>query len=442
MSSCKKTTDVPSHRNQVTASIQSDQNVLNQGAQFGLLGKTLGHSYSPLIHNALGNPNYSLFEKQPEELADFFNTPNLQGLNITIPYKVNALHACQEVSAIAKRIGCVNTMVRRQAGWYGHNTDYDGFIFMLKEANITIKQRKVVILGDGATSHTVHLALEDLGAREIIHLSRRQAPYYSDAYAVGSDAHVLINTTPVGMYPHCPESLVNLDDFPHLTAVVDVVYNPYRTNLLIEAEKRGLIYSDGLPMLVGQAVAAAQLFMETQIADEVASELIKTIRHDQENIILIGMPGVGKTTVGSQLANALNRPLVDCDAIFEEHYGNPSEYIKEHGEADFRAKETELLQTITKRTGLIIATGGGVITRPENYPMLRQNGRMYWLRRPLETLDTTGRILSTGGLERLQSLYEKRHPLYTQFAQVIIDYTTPEDGVKQIYEDFQNHYSK
>lgn len=408
---------------------------------YGLLGKTLGYSYSPLIHKALGNDAYSLYERQPDELDQFFANPVLQGLNITIPYKVKALEACSTVSSIAKRIGCVNTMVRRKNGWYGHNTDYDGFLFMLDAAGISVPGKKVVILGDGATAHTIHLALEDLDAKEILHLSRKEPPYYSDAKAIGKDADILINVTPVGMFPDCPKSLVNLDDFPNLEAVADVVYNPYRTELLIEAEKRGLIYTDGLAMLVGQAVAAAKLFLNKDFTHEDTVQLVKSIRRNQENIVLIGMPGVGKTTVGETLCKLLKRPIIDCDAIFEEHYGHPSKYIATHGEAAFREKETALLRDITKETGSIIATGGGVITRPENYPMLRQNSRIYWLCRPLESLDTSGRILSNGGLERLQALYKVREPLYTAFAQVTVNYTTPENGAQQIAQEFEDHYN-
>lgn len=409
---------------------------------YGLLGKTLGYSYSPLIHKTLGNDEYSLYERNPEELADFFSNPALKGLNITIPYKVDALKACTTVSSVAKRIGCVNTMVRREDGWYGHNTDYDGFLFMLKVSGIQIPGKKVIILGDGATAHTIHIALEDLEAKEILHLSRNTAPFYSDAPTIGKDADIVINVTPVGMAPHCPDSLIDLKDFPNLEAAIDVVYNPYRTALLIEAENRGLRYADGLAMLVGQAVAAAKLFLNKEFTTEESLNIVKTIRKSQENIVLIGMPGVGKTTVGSTLSQLLNRPIIDCDAIFEERYGHPSTYIATYGEADFREKETAILHDISKETGAIIATGGGVITRSENYALLRQNSRIYWLRRPLEKLDTSGRVLSNGGLQRLQELYTVREPLYTAFAQVIIDYTTPDNGAQQIANEFHAYYDK
>lgn len=409
-------------------------------AAFGLLGKTLGHSYSPLIHKSLGNEAYTLFEREPNELDNFFASQSLQGLNVTIPYKQTAYQACAEVSDIALRIGGVNTMVRRNNGWYGHNTDYEGFIYMIKRAGISVSNKKSVILGDGATAYMAHMVLEDLGAHEIIHLSRKTEPLYKDAPVVGKETQLLINTTPVGMYPNCPEQLVNLDDFPNLEAVVDVIYNPYRTALLIDAEERGLITTDGLPMLVAQAVGSARLFQNKDFSDEEVERLIQQIRYKQENIILIGMPGVGKTTVGRKLATLLNRPLVDCDAIFEERHGHPSKYIATYGEPDFRDKETAILRDMSKETGLIIATGGGVITRPENYALLRQNGRLYWLKRPLENLDTENRVLSNGGLARLQSLYKVRKPLYEHFAQCEVDYVTPEDGAQQIADEYNDHY--
>lgn len=409
---------------------------------FGLLGKTLGHSYSPQIHKALGNPDYVLYERAPEDLADFLNQPELKGLNVTIPYKKDVISACKTLSAAAKHIGAVNTMVRQaDNSWYGHNTDYDGFIYMLERAGINIEGQKVVVLGDGATAHTIHVALTDLGAKEIVHLSRKTAPYYSEAATIGADADVLINATPVGTYPNCPDNLISLNDFPKIKGVADVIYNPYRTALLIEAEKRNIPYTDGLPMLVGQAVAAAKLFMQKDFPTDVSESIIREMRHKQENIVLIGMPGVGKTTIATALAERLHRPLIDCDDEFETRYCHPGEYIKTYGEPAFREKETALLAELCKKTGAIIATGGGVVTQPINYPILRQNGRIYWLRRPLETLAIDGRPLSQGGLDCLESLYAVRKPLYEAFSQCSFDITDPETGAAQIEEEYHAHFN-
>ena len=409
---------------------------------FGLLGKTLGHSYSPQIHNALGNPHYVLYERAPQELTEFLAQPELKGLNVTIPYKKDVMSACQTLSDAAKHIGAVNTMVRQTDGsWYGHNTDYDGFIYMLEWAGINIKDQKVIVLGNGATAHTIHVALIDLGAREIIHLSRKTEPFYSEAATFGADADVLINATPVGTYPNCPEALISLDDFPQLKGVADVIYNPYRTALLIDAERRNIPYTDGLPMLIGQAVAAAKLFMQKDFEPEATETIIRQMRHQQENIVLIGMPGVGKTTVGTALAKQLQRPFIDCDDEFEKRYCHPGEYIATHGEPAFREKETALLAKLCKTTGAIIATGGGVVTQSVNYPILRQNGRIYWIRRPWENLAVDGRPLSQGGLSRLKSLYAVRQPLYDAFSQCAFDIVNPNDGAQHIEEEYHAHFN-
>lgn len=408
---------------------------------FGLLGRTLGHSYSPEIHAALGNPVYTLFEKEPHQLERFLADPELRGINITIPYKQDVMPYCTRLSDTAKKIGCVNTMVRRPDGWFGHNTDYNGFVFLLKNAGIDVAGKDVLILGDGATSGTIHTVVTDLGAAHTTHVSRHNAPFYEDIADFYDTAQIIINATPVGMYPKSPRRLIDIRPFNHLEGVADVIYNPYRTQLLIDAEEMGIPYSDGLPMLVAQGVYAAELFMNTQFPIERIREMITAMRSAQENIILIGMPGVGKTTIGEALAKETGRPLLDCDAIFEERYEHPSQYIKNHGEPAFRKKETEILNDVCKETGAIIATGGGVITRPENYALLRQNGRIYWIQRPLESLDTADRILSTGGIGRLRELARVRYPLYEAFSQAQCNCTDAMAAVRFIKEEFYEHFN-
>ncbi len=410
---------------------------------FGLLGKTLGHSYSPRIHHSLGNDDYQLFERKPEELDEFFSDPSLQGLNITIPYKIDALKACKEVSPIAKRIGCVNTMVRQEDGsWYGHNTDYDGFLYLLQRASIDVADKHCLILGDGATSTTVHVALEMLGAASITHLSRHQYPTYDDVAEFHERTQIIINTTPVGMYPHAPERLINIVAFSHVEGVVDVIYNPHRTALLLQAESLGIPHSDGLPMLVAQAVAAGNLFQQKQHAPSSIEQILVEIRKELENIILIGMPGVGKTTIGAALAEELDRPFCDADIVFKEKLGLSSgEYINTYGEAAFREKESDILRELGSKTGLVIATGGGCVTVPENYIPLRQNGRIYQLIRPVEELPIADRPLSQGGLERLKELEQIRTPLYEKFAQCKIENHTIENTILAIKEDFYAHIS-
>lgn len=411
--------------------------------KFGLLGMTLGHSYSPRIHHALGNTGYELFECAPSQLSTFFKDPALQGLNITIPYKVKALQACHTVSAIANRIGCVNTMVRQENGqWYGHNTDYDGFIYMLRRAHIPIKGKHCLVLGDGATSKTAHVALTDLGALSITHVSRHTPPTYDAIEQFYETTQVIINTTPVGMYPHNPDSLIDVSAFHHLIGVSDVIYNPHRTSLIIEADALGIPSTDGLPMLVAQAVYAAKLFQGQGYDDHTIESILQPLRQELENIVLVGMPGVGKTTVGRQLAKVLHRPFYDSDDVFLRKMGqSSSSYINIHGEAAFREKESAILRELGTKTGVVITTGGGCVTVPENYMYLRQNGRIYQITRPLEELDMTDRPLSKGGLPALRQLAAIRTPMYESFAQRTISNRVVSETVALIKEDFYESIS-
>ena len=408
---------------------------------FGLLGRTLGHTYSPMIHQALGNTFYDIFEIEPDQLQDFFNRFDLKGLNITIPYKINALQACHHISDIAEAIGCVNTMVRQADGsWYGTNTDYDGFLATLDWSGIEVIHKHCLILGDGASSNTVHVALERLGAASITHISRHHFPTYEHIAQFYERAQVIINCTPVGMYPHCPDQSIRLAPFTHLEGVIDLVYNPHRTGILLEAESLGIPHVNGLIFLLAQAIAASALFLHRTYDESILSDLYKQFRQDQENIILIGMPGSGKSTIGKALANLTGRPLVDVDSHIIEEVGPISDYILTHGEPVFRAIESNIIANVGKQTGLIISTGGGAVTMPENFAPLRQNGRIYEIYRPLEELDTTGRVLSSGGIERLQQLYTVRAPLYARFRQAqVLNTGTPESVAQHILEDLYSN---
>ena len=398
----------------------------------GLLGRKLGHSYSPQIHAQLADYSYELFEKEPGELEDFLRKGDFTGINVTVPYKKDVIPYLDEMTSRAKKLGAVNTIVRRDGKLIGHNTDYFGFLTMVRSSGLEVKNKKVLVLGSGGASNTAVAVLEELGARVIV-ISRSGENSYENLH-LHADAALLVNTTPVGMYPNTGASPVDLDLFPKLEGVLDVVYNPARTQILLDAEKRGLVAVNGLLMLVAQAKEAAEWFAGTEFSDETIPKIHSSLRRQMENIILIGMPGCGKSTIGKQLAQELGKEFVDADQALETHFGRPiTEIIPQDGEAAFRAMETEILQMLGKRSGLIIATGGGCITQAHNYPLLHQNGTIFWLKRDLQKLPTNGRPLSQKN--KLSELFKVRKPLYEAFADITIDNDgNAEQTIQQILE--------
>ena len=385
----------------------------------GLLGKKLGHSYSPQIHGYLGDYPYDLYEKTPEELPEFLQHGDFTGLNVTIPYKKDVMAYCGTLSPKAKALNAVNVLVRQPDGsLMGHNTDYYGFETMLHSTGLSVSGKKVLVLGSGGASNTTVAVLKAHDARVVV-ISRSGENHYGNLH-LHADASVIVNTTPVGMYPNTGESAVDLELFPHLEGVLDVVYNPARTQLLLDAEKQGLITANGLLMLVAQAKEAAEWFTGRPIPDQQVAAIHALLRSQMENIILIGMPGSGKSTVGRLLADMTGKKFIDADSFLVQKAGKAiPEIFASHGEAGFRAMETQALAELGRQSGLIISTGGGCVTREENYPLLHQNGTIFCLDRALHKLPVEGRPLSQG--TDLSQMYHLRKPLYDCFADHHID---------------------
>ena len=396
----------------------------------GLLGRKLGHSYSPQIHAHLGEYPYTLFEKEPEEIEVFLKTGDFTGINVTVPYKKTVIPYLDELTEVAQKMGAVNTVVRRNGKLIGHNTDPFGFLTMLEDSGLTVAGKKVLVLGSGGASNTAVAVLKELGAQVVI-VSRSGENNYENLH-LHRDARVIVNCTPVGMYPNVGVSPIVLDLFPQLEGVLDMIYNPARTKLLLDAESRGLVAVNGLLMLVAQAKESAQWFLEQTISREKIPEIHSLLRRQMENIILIGMPGSGKSTVGAILAQKTGRKLVDADSYLVEKAGKPiPDIFAEGGEEAFRALETAVLAELGKQSGLILATGGGCVTREENYGLLHQNGRIFCLNRELEKLPTDGRPLSQA--TKLSEMYQIRKPLYHRFADRFISNNgSPEAAAEEI----------
>ncbi len=386
----------------------------------GLLGEKLGHSYSPQIHSMLADYEYKLFEKSPEELEDFLKSGEFDGLNVTIPYKKSVMPYCAELSPTAAQIGSVNTIVRRSDGsLYGDNTDAFGFENLIVHNGIEVKGKKALVLGTGGASVTAQAVLKNLGASEVVVISRKGEDNYENI-AKHADAEIIANTTPVGMYPNNGKAAVDLAQFPKLSGVLDVVYNPARTALLLQAEKLGIPCAGGLYMLVSQAKRSCELFTGKSIPDSEIDRIERVLSHQMQNIVIIGMPGSGKTAVSTMLAERLGRKIFDTDTIVSEKAGvTIPEIFAAQGEAGFRKLETEATAEVGKLSGNIISTGGGVVTVADNYELLHQNGVIVWIERDTNKLARDGRPISLSS--DLNELYAARLPLYERFADIKAD---------------------
>lgn len=393
--------------------------------KFGLLGRKLGHSFSPQIHAYLGDYEYLLYEREPEQVASFMADGSLDGFNVTIPYKETVIPYCDSLSETVKKIGSVNTVVRRGGRLEGHNTDYYGFSLLLKNAGIDPSGKKTLIFGSGGSSKTAAAVVRDLGAEEVVIISRSGENNYQNLDR-HFDASILINTTPVGMYPKNGEKLFALENFSRCEGVADIIYNPAKTRLLLDAERLHIPCTNGLPMLVAQAKKAAEIFLGEPVDDGVIPKIVRAVETQTKNIALIGMPGCGKSTIGAALAARCGRELVETDALIVERAEKSIEAIfSEDGEDAFRDLETVVLADCSKRSGLVLSTGGGVVERERNLDLLRQNSTVIFLERDFSLLPDDGRPLTKKyGIEELA---ERRLPLYRAWC----DFVFPCIGVEE-----------
>lgn len=387
-------------------------------ARCGLLGEKLGHSYSPFIHNMLGDYSYEIFERSPESVEDFIKNGDWNGLNVTIPYKKTVFPFMDKIGDFAQKTGSINVIVRKPDGTlYGDNTDVYGFIKLVELSKIDVSGKKTLVLGNGGAATAVIVGLKELGAVPVI-ISRSGEFNYNNL-ELNYDAEVIVNTTPVGMYPNTGKAPLDLAPFKNLKGVIDIIYNPARPELLLQAERLGIPCISGLYMLVAQAKKAAEIFTGKEIDDNKTDEIFHAMIRRLQNIVLIGMPGCGKSTIAREITECTDRALFDADDEIEKTAGmSPAQIIKEKGEDEFRRIESSVLLELGKKSGAVIATGGGAVVRAENYDYLHQNGIIVWLRRDLSLLPSNGRPLSQQkGLERL---FEERAPLYEKFADITI----------------------
>lgn len=414
---------------------------------YGLLGKKLGHSYSPEIHEAFGRYSYRLIELREDQLEEFLKSPEIGGLNVTIPYKEAVVKYCSRLTPLAEKIGAVNTIYREQGKTdhpvqlVGDNTDYDGFLALLRKTGISLTEKKVVVLGSGGASRMVQQACRDLGVRELTIVTRdgREGTIPYESLSHHNDSEIIINTTPVGMYPNNGESPVDLALFPHCQAVVDLIYNPLTTRLLAQAKERNLIAAGGLSMLVDQAAKACQRFTGQEVPSAEIERITRELEGQIRNIVLIGMPGCGKTTMGRLLSEALGRPFLDMDSIIEKESGLTIPQIFERqGEEEFRRLERKLAERIGKERGQVISTGGGIVLHPENIRNLSQNGTLIFLDRPISLLARNGRPLSVS-TEAIEKMARDRMALYKGASDYIISMDeSPEVNLEKLMKIIQS----
>ncbi|MBP9988758.1 MAG: AAA family ATPase [Ruminococcus sp.] len=390
---------------------------------YGLLGQRLIHSLSPEIHRELGNFRYELFQLEPEELDDFFVKRDFAGINVTFPYKKEVMKYCDEISDSAKKIGCVDIICVDENGkLIGDNCEFHAFEHMINKAEIDVNNKKVLIIGSGSNSFTIQAAVEHLGAKEVVVASRMGEVNYNNLYE-HSDANIVINTTSIGMYPNNGEKIVNLNQFQDLCGVLDTIYNPRRTRLICDAEDLEVKNTDGLSMLVSSAYLSEIMFGRIEPDDELMKATYKTMSDHRKNIIFVGMPGCGKTTIAKVIAAKLGRPCIDLDKLIEMQAGVPLTTIfAAYGEKYYRELETQTLKKITRNGGQVIAPDSGCVMNKENQYYLRQNGYIVWLSRPLKELKHNGVYLA-GNMKVLEQIQEERNGIYKFLADIKVNVT-------------------
>ncbi len=413
--------------------------------EYGCIGEHLSHSFSKEIHNALADYDYEIHEIQRENIAEFFEKRDFRAINVTIPYKQEIIPFLDVVSEEAKNINAVNTVVNRNGKLYGYNTDFYGLKSLIERKSITLKDKKVLILGSGGTSNTALAVAQFMGAKAIVKVSReRKEGYitYDEAYDKCSDFQVIINTTPCGMFPNIGKSAVDLNQFTSLEAVFDAVYNPLKSKLVCDAQNNGIVSSGGLYMLVSQAAYAVEKFIDTPVDENKVEAIFRNLYKNKSNIVLVGMPGCGKTSVGRFLSQRLSKSFVDTDDLIVESQNRPiTQIFSEVGEKGFREIEKDEIFSVSSRNNHVIATGGGAILNKDNTEILKENGRIYFINRPLEMLvGTDDRPLSRDA-DALKKRYEERYSLYLECADVVIDGSgTIQEVAERIEADF-NEYS-
>ena len=410
--------------------------------KYGLIGEHLGHSFSKVIHEKIGDYVYEIKEIEPQNVEAFMKEREFMGINVTIPYKELVIPTLDYIDDSAKKIGAVNTVVNKDGKLWGYNTDYDGMLSLINKVGAKINGKKILIIGTGGTSKTVTAVVKDLGAREIVYLSHSQkngTVSLDELYQCHTDVDVIFNTSPVGMYPNNYNKPIDIKKFPKAKSLIDAVYNPLRTELVSDAQRQGLKSEGGLYMLCAQAIFAYEYFTGKKAENGITDKIYKDLVKEKSNIVLVGMPSCGKTTVGKELSLKTGKEFIDTDDEIVKAEGcDIPALFREKGESYFRDLEAKIVEDVSKLNGKIIATGGGAILRQSNVQALKQNGRVYFLDRDLENLMPTSDRPLASDREAITKRYNERYEIYKKVADQRVDSNvTPSEVAEMILKDFE-----